>query len=346
MVFGSAKLRKLTSLVSFLERGVVSLGDLDEMLERLCGLYDGAAIVLTQTPDFVGPGRALRVPADWAAFHLRHRGQDPCPAFLAERSPGSSFCLDSDLPVGGKELALYSGFRGLGFGGGFVTRIHSPFSDELYLPLYREGRPKPISAEDRMLVRLLHPHLAGALAAQCALAHLSAAGEASSRPASSPAFASVSISYPSLRVEWTRRAKEVFRRRLGATGEVAGSRIERMILRAVRRFDRWEVGGRSQILVPGIRIELANVPPRAEERRRVVAMFIEDREPRHAEPTPAEELLSPRQREVAREAARGSTTKEIATKLGISVETARWHLKCVFDRLGVAHRAELARLIS
>ena len=57
-----------------------------------------------------------------------------------------------------------------------------------------------------------------------------------------------------------------------------------------------------------------------------------------------EELLSGRQREVAREAARGETAARIAAKLGISVETVRFHLKEAFRRLGIRRRSELVQL--
>jgi DNA-binding CsgD family transcriptional regulator len=336
--------RRLKKLVTFLERGVISLGDLDEMLESVCALYDGAAIALTQTPDFVGPGHALRLPAAWPTVHLRYQHQDPIVGFLAERPPGSTFSVESDQSPAARELELYTAFRGLGFGDGLVTKIHSPFSEVLYLAIYRERGSKRVSAEDRMLVRLLHPHLAGALAAKCALSHFRAANDAGPPPRGQ-AFASVAISYPTLRVDWTRAAKEFVRRRLGASGNREWRRVERMLVRAAERFDRFEVGGRSQVLVPGIRVELANVPPHADERRRVIALLVDDRAAPTFGQSPAEELLSGRQRDVARAAARGCTTQEIADELGMSVETARWHLKAIFDKLGITRRAELTRLL-
>ena len=55
-----------------------------------------------------------------------------------------------------------------------------------------------------------------------------------------------------------------------------------------------------------------------------------------------EEVLTPRGREVAELAARGLTTHEIGRALGVSANTAKKHLRIVYERLGVSTRAELA----
>ena len=56
--------------------------------------------------------------------------------------------------------------------------------------------------------------------------------------------------------------------------------------------------------------------------------------------------LSPREAEVAREAARGFTNKEIAAKLGITDRTVKAHLGAVFEKLGVRDRLQLVLRIS
>lgn len=52
--------------------------------------------------------------------------------------------------------------------------------------------------------------------------------------------------------------------------------------------------------------------------------------------------LTARQRQVAAGVARGESNREIATRLGLSVATVKDHLTAVFNRLGLANRAELA----
>jgi DNA-binding CsgD family transcriptional regulator len=58
------------------------------------------------------------------------------------------------------------------------------------------------------------------------------------------------------------------------------------------------------------------------------------------------ELLSPRQREVARELSRGSTNKEIAQQLGVSVRTIDMHVAHVLGRLNCRSRAEVASRVT
>jgi len=50
--------------------------------------------------------------------------------------------------------------------------------------------------------------------------------------------------------------------------------------------------------------------------------------------------LSQREIEILRHVARGETSKEIATSLGIRERTVNWHLGRVFAKLGAGSRAE------
>lgn len=51
--------------------------------------------------------------------------------------------------------------------------------------------------------------------------------------------------------------------------------------------------------------------------------------------------LTPRERDVVRAIARGSSTPEMAAELFLSTHTVRDHIKSVFDKIGVSSRAEL-----
>lgn len=55
--------------------------------------------------------------------------------------------------------------------------------------------------------------------------------------------------------------------------------------------------------------------------------------------------LSPQQREVAVQMARGLSNAEIAQQLGITVNTAGYHAKQVFERLGVHERSAIAKVL-
>jgi Response regulator containing a CheY-like receiver domain and an HTH DNA-binding domain len=55
-----------------------------------------------------------------------------------------------------------------------------------------------------------------------------------------------------------------------------------------------------------------------------------------------EELgLSPREKEIAAMLLQGGSAKQIADKLGITVNTANFHIKNLYKKLGVRSRAEL-----
>jgi DNA-binding NarL/FixJ family response regulator len=59
-----------------------------------------------------------------------------------------------------------------------------------------------------------------------------------------------------------------------------------------------------------------------------------------ADPIERNEPLSPRERGVLAEMARGSPNKEIAARLGISEHTVKFHVGSIFAKLGVSSRTE------
>lgn len=57
------------------------------------------------------------------------------------------------------------------------------------------------------------------------------------------------------------------------------------------------------------------------------------------------ELLSPREKEVARLAARGYSNAQIADELFISVETVKRHMATIFEKLEIKSRIELKEIL-
>lgn len=64
-----------------------------------------------------------------------------------------------------------------------------------------------------------------------------------------------------------------------------------------------------------------------------------------ANPAPDFTKLSPREREVARLAARGYTNAQIADELYISVATVKRHLATIFEKLVITSRHELEKIM-
>jgi DNA-binding CsgD family transcriptional regulator len=58
------------------------------------------------------------------------------------------------------------------------------------------------------------------------------------------------------------------------------------------------------------------------------------------------ESLTPSERRVAEVAATGLTTRQIAETLFVSPKTVEFHLRHVYQKLDIAARAELRRLLS
>jgi DNA-binding NarL/FixJ family response regulator len=59
-----------------------------------------------------------------------------------------------------------------------------------------------------------------------------------------------------------------------------------------------------------------------------------------------EKLLTPREAEIARFVADGSSNKQIARKAGIAEATVKIHLHSAYKKLGIANRAGLAVMVS
>jgi DNA-binding NarL/FixJ family response regulator len=58
----------------------------------------------------------------------------------------------------------------------------------------------------------------------------------------------------------------------------------------------------------------------------------------------AQPALTPREREVLREMARGLQNKEIALRLGMSERTVKFHAGAIFRKLGAGNRTEAVTL--
>jgi DNA-binding NarL/FixJ family response regulator len=63
-----------------------------------------------------------------------------------------------------------------------------------------------------------------------------------------------------------------------------------------------------------------------------------------SEPSPAPESLTPRERDVLELLAEGLPNKAIATRLGVSDQTVKFHVAALSGKLGAANRTDAVRL--
>ena len=110
--------------------------------------------------------------------------------------------------------------------------------------------------------------------------------------------------------------------RAGASGYLLKRATPEMVLNAIRD------------------VQHGGVPMSAEIARKVIGYF-------QTQPVAAPEVekLSPRELEILNLIAPGFSNKEIADRLGISIESIRWHLKNIYHKLHVHSRTEAASKI-
>jgi DNA-binding CsgD family transcriptional regulator len=339
-------------LVQLLKRGVVSGADAQDLFHRLESTFDACGVLLGQHVTFEAWNVTANVPDEWVREHKKYQEEDPSADYLGARPPGTFYLFDADLARKtdfsrpNRVEHVYPAFRRAGLRDGAISRLYSPFVDDLYFVLYRREGSPPFSEAERAELEALNPLLAGALAARRALAALEAPRDETSAEAMRRLRAYAFVSWPGPRIAWSEGARDVWRRAYGRILPRAWRRLERVVAAAALRFCSLPVGGRSQLLVGGIRAEFAFVPPERGDDRRMLVLFLED-EP--GEPgkggAPAEALLAPRELLVARAAAGGSSVTEIARANRISPETVRSCLKAVYAKLRVSNRVELAILL-
>jgi DNA-binding NarL/FixJ family response regulator len=91
-----------------------------------------------------------------------------------------------------------------------------------------------------------------------------------------------------------------------------------------------------QILTAIRDVQTGGVPMSSEIARKVIAHFQEQ------ETAAADvEKLSPREREVLDLVVRGLSNKEIVSRLSITIEGVRWHLRNIYEKLHVHSRTEV-----
>jgi DNA-binding CsgD family transcriptional regulator len=302
-------------------------------------------VALTQAFTFDCDWRRVRnISDDWLATHSRLRHLDPSAELLDAQPLGTPYFVQSDTPSHLKGTELHDSLPVHGFTDVAIARLYSPFRSDLTVALYRFDGAPAFTEPDRERLRVVLAAVSRGLASKRALAALAAARGETVDEALPRLAGHVFLSMPAGALSWSASAKRLLTTRLGLDA-ASLPRAERMVRDAAYRFLSAVDGARSQPIPGGLRVEFAVIPPRPGETQRLLGWFVDDRRSDPG-PVPADALLSPRQRRIARDAAAGDSLTTIATKLKVRPETVRSHLREIYRRLGVQRRVELARLFT
>lgn len=340
--------QKLRTLLQLLDRGIVSGGDADEMIHLLKGALSLTGVVITDDWSYQGWNRTAGITAEWMQTYEQVNHHDPSVEILSREPAGRWWLLHRDAEADALQTPLFEAFKKHDFVDAAVSRLPSPIAGQLVLGFYRHRGSARFDEDDRLWLSLLAPHLQGALGTRRILAACDATPDENLDGALQRIETYATIGYPSRELTWSPGAEQAWLQRHGPPGGHDRNALTQLLLRASDRFLHRRLGATTAQLDATLRADFALVPPGRRETHRVVAILLDEREgPRGTcgPLNPAELLLSPRQREVARRIARGRSATEVAAELGIAASTVRHHLRAVYRRLGVHRRAELASLL-
>ncbi|MEM9860917.1 MAG: helix-turn-helix transcriptional regulator [Myxococcota bacterium] len=324
-----------------LNRGVLSEDDAGELLPLLRKATATDAVIIGQEWGlFGGFFRTEGVPEAWPAVYGRLQHQDPGREYLAARPFGAWYLIVEDSTPEQLDSELHRAFLKHGFIDGAITLLPAAGSP-VALVLYRRQGSKSFDARDRTHLELLYPHLRRAFArARSARAWSGeVAGERTELLRGTP---HVRIAYPSGKIEWSAAARRLFEERLAIAFDKQQQRLESMVRLAAAA----DVGTPVPLVADLVGEVLLVADDMGKAVEAVVLLQQVDAPAGGEAPlAPAEALLSPRQRRVARLAASGRSLREVGEDLGMSTETARSHLKAVYERLGITERTTLSHLL-
>ena len=131
--------------------------------------------------------------------------------------------------------------------------------------------------------------------------------------------------------------------------------LQRMLTRALPPFGVQGAGGSMSVKRPeGLSPLVLHVTPVADpeadsrlQRAAALVLIVDARRKAFVDPHLVAAILglTPAESEVAVSLAEGRDVREIATATGRKESVIRWHLKQIFDKLGIARQAEVAQLV-
>ena len=334
-------MRGCATILRLLDRGLVAGEDVEELMRGLREALGAQGAMVATSWAFSPTPHQVGVPLGWQELYEAEGLVEVDPArFLTKLPCGTWFTDARDTPADFVHTPAWQHFAEF-FSDVAVVQVGAPDDDRTTLVVHRERGARPFDEDDWAVMDLLSPHLRAGLGGLTARAALHARPHHSLDEVIRSCAGSATISFPDGTTKWSQKGAELWRRRLDVKSL---ARVERMVARAA--LEAASRNTHSARLPHDIRADFVRLEPhRRGERRTLVLFHVANGEPDLPALAPAEELLSPRQRQVARMLARGASLKEIAAALDIREDTARDHRNAVFERLGVTSRGALAALL-
>ena len=255
---------------------------------------------------------------------------------------GSWFFIRGDSSPEHQESELFRTFTDIGFHDGAIALMPSSGAP-ISLVLYRSaaGTRVDFTYDDRVVLDVLQPHFQQAFGrARSALAWRGDGED--ERSLAIRELPHAHFDFATQRVRWSSSGQDLFESLLREPFERIQVRLDAMVRHAISKDVCI-----STALLGDVHGEVLSLRDDSGNRAGAVLLFERAGHASMDETpySPAEELLSPRQRLVARFVATGKSLREVGEILDLSTETVRTHLKSIYKRLGVSERSSLSHLL-
>lgn len=325
--------QKIFRVRDFLKRGIISSADASELVSLLGIAMDASATALATPLAWGDFNISEGIPGEWVLAYMRFRQWDPLIQRVCHPATSSWIRGNEDLahlhgdnPCASAFFEHFIDCMGL--------RIKNPFGADHCFAIYRERGKSKFGIAERDAMNLLIPHLSAALRTRTVERILR-------EPATEPVLATVVLRYPERVAEWSQEARHMIRRALPGVCDSAFAKLEEALFRAAWCF--YASAAQAAVPIVGtVRADFAVV--RTPGTAALLAILSDTPVHVKARLFPFEELLTWRERQIARSLAQGLRLEEAANQHQISRETAKSHVKALYRKLAIGTRAELARL--
>ncbi len=335
----------VSSLVQFVSRGLVSGADVEELLYLLEQVAGANAVAVGTSSTWAGHCLDRGVSEAWRSAYVRNRHYDPMMRSLQCNRPGSWLSVREDCVHLLDDNPTVAEMRPHGWEDCIGLRIPSYCGADHFFAVYRSLGSPVFSGHSRTLLTLAAPHLAACLGGLTASRALAASARETTGQAAARLKYTARFTPGTGEVEWSVELRRWLERRLGRLDHAALAKLAKALEVAAHAYFAGSFGVAVRF-VAGLVVDFAYLEPDSTGKVRLLAVAHRSMASLDLPELPAEQLLSPTERKVARLLATGKPVSDVALRCQISVETARTHVRSIYRKLGIETRAELLALYS